>query len=322
MEELPPLGKAISKVVLPTYKIYEPLLLRQAHAIKSTPRESFSYGEHPRQKLDVYTPSNGATGRHGNSILIFLYGGGFVHGDKISPTFPEGLVYANVGHFFAEKLGFKVVIPDYRLISHGAVFPSGGEDLELVIDWVIAHLNHDSSKPLDVYVMGNSAGGIHLSTYLFSPRFSASRQKIRPAGTSTVRLRGVVLLSVPFHFEQADPRRKGALQAYYGSEVSTRSPLGLLKACKEDGSIDGLRGIPIMVLNGSLDPDDEILIPMSDFITECCTSTLVDDLTVGMMEGQNHISPGLSLGTAITGEEAWGQQVIDFITAAGSSPRK
>jgi len=72
-----------------------------------------------------------------------------------------------------------------------------------------------------------------------------------------------------------------------------------------------------MVLNGSLDPQDEILIPRDDFVQECrATDAISPNLTVDMMEGHNHISPVLALGTAIPTEEAWGRQVIDFIHAS------
>jgi len=92
-------------------------------------------------------------------------------------------------------------VVDYRLISHGAVFPSGGEDLKLAIDWVTDHLGHNTTRPLDLYLMGNSAGGVHLSTYLLAAEFSASRDEILSAASKGALLKGAVLLSVPFHFD-------------------------------------------------------------------------------------------------------------------------
>ncbi|OAP58119.1 hypothetical protein AYL99_07209 [Fonsecaea erecta] len=322
MENLSELGKGIAQVLLPTYQLYTPLLLRQAETIQSTPRQTFSYGEHPRQQLDVYTPATTTQSKIGNAVFIFLYGGGLVRGDKINVNFPEGLVYANVGHFFAEHLGVKVVIPDYRLISHDAKFPSGGEDLELVIDWVKEHMGSGTSSPTNVYIMGNSAGGVHLGTYLLASQFRGHRQKLFMGHAPALNLKGVIFLAAPFHFGQAVAERAQVLQAYFGEDVFNRSPLGLLRACKKDGSIGDLNGVPVMVLYGALDPENEILTPKNDFIKEWVeTDAVANNLTVLKMEGHNHISPVLGLGTGILKEEAWGRQVVEFIMAAAASKR-
>ena len=222
-------------------------------------------------------------------------------------------MYANVGHFFAENLGCKVVVPDYRLISHQARFPSGGEDLELVIKWVREQIAPSSKTPLDLYILGNSAGGIHLSTYLLAPQFAASRQDILGKGLSDINLRGVILLAVPFHFDKATADRAETLSAYYGNEVRQRSPLGLLRVCKEDGFIGKLKGVSIVVATGSLDPQNEILLPNDDFVKEW-HDTGIDNMSRLNLEGHNHISPVLSLGTGLDAEERWGKQVIDFIS--------
>ncbi|KIY00103.1 uncharacterized protein Z520_03788 [Fonsecaea multimorphosa CBS 102226] len=319
MEDLPAFGKAIAQVLLPTYQVYTPLLLKQAEKIKSTSRQTFSYGKHPRQQLDLYTPTLTTDSKIGNSVLIFLYGGGFVRGDKINPNFPEGLVYANVGHFFAESLGVRVIIPDYRLTSHDAVFPSGGQDLELVIKWVEEQMRVNISSPTNVYIMGNSAGGVHLATYLLAPEFRALRQKSLTGDTSYLKLKGVIFLSAPFHFDGAVAERAQTLQAYFGNHVRNHSPLGLLRASKEDGSINELKGVPVMVLYGGLDPENEILTPKNDFVKEWIeTDAVANELTVLKMEGHNHISPVLGLGTGISHEEAWGRQVVEFIISAAS----
>ena len=319
MDKLPGFGTGIGQVVLPTYQLYTPLLLAQAETIKSTSRESFTYGKHPRQQLDLYTPRDAAQKQNVNSVFVFLYGGGLVRGDKTNPNTPQGLVYANVGHFFAEKLGCKVVIPDYRLISHDAKFPSGGEDLELVIEWIKEHFERDSAKPLNLYIMGNSAGGIHLSTYLFAPQFTASRQKILGPGAGVVKLKGVVLLAVPFHFDDSVAERAETLLAYYGNDVRQRSPLGLLRASKGDGSINELDDVSVMVLTATLDPKDEILVPKDEFVKEWReVDAIASNLSEIVVDGHNHISPVLSLGTAIPDEEAWGHQVVDFIETTAS----
>lgn len=322
MEKLPAFGKAINQIVQPTFQSYAPLLFKQHDQIKSTSCNTYTYGPHPRQQLDVYTPSTAVRpiSEHSKSVLIFLYGGGFVRGDKSNKDMLNGLVYTNLGHYFAENLGCAVVIVDYRLISHGAAFPSGGEDLSLAIDWVVQHFAAKSTEPLDLYLMGNSAGGVHLATYLLAPDFASSRRRIITDSSGVAKLQAAVLLSVPLHFGQANPDRSEVLSTYFGTTIEEHCPLGLLKAAKQDGSFDELEQVQTLVLTGSLDPEDEVVTPNQDFISEWSDAgTGSSSLTVQIMEGHNHISPVLAVGTGVPAEEAWGRQVVDFLLATSSS---
>lgn len=309
MEHLPAFGTAISEVVMPTFKAYVPLLMANAPAIKSTKRETFTYGPHPRQALDVYTPS---TNPETAPVFVFIYGGGLVQGEKILPMIPGELVHANVGHFLAEKMGCIAVIPDYRLISHGAKFPSGGEDVDLVVRWI----KENFTGKRELFVMGNSAGGIHMSTWLYSPVFTESVTSVT-SEDAPLRLRGVVQLSVPFHFRAAMAERSDVLNTYYGDEIEEHCPLGLLEAIeKSEKKAHPALGINTLVLNGTLDPEDEILEPKRDFVKtyqRILPSDQAKLLTIEMMEGQNHISPPLSLATNKPKEEAWGYQLRDWM---------
>jgi hypothetical protein len=315
MEQLADLGTEISGVLPRTFELYVPLLLKQANAIKSTKRESFSYGKLSRQQLDVYTPSRLTSPE--TRVLIYLYGGGMVRGDKIMSNVPEGVLYANIGHFLAERLGCKVVISDYRLMSHGAKFPSGGEDVALTVQWVKDNLADRTTKPLDLYLMGHSAGGMNVSTYLFAEDFASSRQEILGQTATGLKLRAVVLVGVPFHFEQALPYRKEMLHDYYGDDIAGRSSFGLMKAAKTSGALAAMNEVSFLALTGTLEPRDEIMVPNEDFVKEWPG----DNLTTRSMQGHNHISPVMSLATGIKTEEEWGEQVVDFLNnvPAGSA---
>jgi acetyl esterase/lipase len=312
MDALPAFGTAISANLMQTFKTFVPLLLANGSAIKSTKRETFTYGPNSRQALDVYYPSSPATSK--TPIFTFFYGGGLVRGDKISPMMPDGLVYANLGHFFAETLGAIVVIPDYRLIDHGAVFPSGGEDVELAVRWIKEKFGGTESKPRELFMMGNSAGGIHLSTWLYSAVFAKSTAEVLSADAS-LRLKGVVMLSVPFHFRAAAADRADVLKTYYGDEKEEHCPLGLFESLTKNGADTGALEVPTLVLNGTLDPQDEILDPLHDYLQawKAAPAEAQKLLKAEMMEGQNHISPVLSIGTGKKDEEAWGHQVCDWV---------
>src|SRR5947209_8583278 len=163
MDHLAALGTAIPNVLLPTINTYKSLLSANKDAILSTPRESHSYGSHPRQMLDVYTPTSAAT-EESSPILLFFYGGGLERGDKVLPQ-SNGLIYTNLGYFFSQEFNLLTIIVDYRRMSEGARFPSGGEDVAAAVEWVRSKYGAGNGSR-DVFLMGNSAGGVHVMTFM------------------------------------------------------------------------------------------------------------------------------------------------------------
>lgn len=313
MDRLPAFGKSIQDVVVPTFQTYAPLLQQNASTIRSVKKETFQYGPHERQQLDIYTPPTPAIINGRKPVLMFEYGGGLVNGARTLPIADE-LAHANVGAFFALRFGYTVVIADYRLMSHGAKFPSGGEDIALAIQWLCEHPIGPGTMPIDLFLMGNSAGGIHLTTFLLHQDFAEARTRITTG--SGLRLRGVVLVGVPFDFHQALPSRIETLTAYFGDH-NVNGPLGLLKSARQRGApFDFVQsGVRILALDAELDPEDEVLDPRDRFVREWMEMTDTASrcaLAVDMMKGHNHISPPFALGTGLEREEAWGYQVAGF----------
>lgn len=73
-------------------KIFEPLQAAQntkyGHDI--TANKALKYGPHERNRIDVYSPAAGASGR---PVVLYIHGGGLVGGDNdVSPN-----VYTNIG---------------------------------------------------------------------------------------------------------------------------------------------------------------------------------------------------------------------------------
>jgi len=141
-------GQSIPAVLMPTFGIWTPHLLKNKDAIKAVSPTTSSYGSHPRQELDIYKATSDSAK---TPILVFFHGGGLIRGDKAPPQFPEGLVYANLGVFFATR-GITTIVPNYRLVNspfggHDAVFPSGGEDVSLVLKYL-----EKEFKGRDVYL--------------------------------------------------------------------------------------------------------------------------------------------------------------------------
>ena len=307
-------GTSIMATLEPTFKIYTPLLVKNKDTILSTARTEHTYGPHPRQKLDVYLPSSPAN----SPILIFLYGGGLIFGDKINPMTPHGLVYHNLATFFTQR-GLTVVIPDYRRVNSNfggedAVFPSGGEDTSLTLKWVASNLVKEGEKR-EVVLMGNSAGGVHLSTFLFHENFLEQRKAL-VEGKGGLVLKGAVELAVPMHFNDSPPERGEMLKTYWGSVEAAAKlcPYGLFESLKAKGVSKEEAGVPkVLMLVGEYDPEDEIAKPTRDFVELWKGSWGEDSIEVEGMKGHNHLSPPWALMAGESEGEKWAEGVAKWI---------
>ncbi|KAK2685552.1 hypothetical protein QWA68_015415 [Fusarium oxysporum] len=315
LDQLPAFGTNVTTNIIPTLKAFTPLLTANADIIKTTRTEEFSYGSLERQKLDIYYPiTQSRSATNSTRVLLFVHGSGFVFGGKIITEVGDGIVYRNLGHFFAKNYGFTVVIPNYRLVQHDGVWPSGGEDLALSVQWIKEHLSQkDGYFSIDLSIMGESAGGINLGTYLFSTHFQVSAKSILyPTSASGVHLKAVVFLATPFHLNNAEMSRAEALSAYFGgSDSSKKTPLGLLVEAAK-GYPDGvLTNIKVAIVNGTLDSPHENIAPRDDFLRawEMVDPVGRKQVIVEILEGHNHISPTVALSSADEKAEAWGHTV-------------
>lgn len=312
MEHLPALGTAIVDTIRPTARIYEPLLQARADKILSTTKETFPYGLSPRQVLDVYYPSKETISSP--PILLFFYGGGFIRGGRTLSDIKDGLVHANLGHFFS-TLGYITIIPDYRLVPE-AKFPSGGEDVLAALEWTTGRF---TSKDHNIYLMGFSSGGVHVSTFLLADDFASKRSTfVRHVGG----LRGAIFLSVPFSFYERKEMRTKPLLEYFGPDIHRYSPEELLKAMGQSGSI---WPVPMLVLTCSLDPVADIISPSRAF-SRLCEKLTSNDVSSSMftarrIEGHNHISPIFAVGTGKENEEAWAVGVNEWMRSVAITKR-
>ncbi|KUJ15464.1 alpha/beta-hydrolase [Mollisia scopiformis] len=313
-------GQSIPSILPPTFKIFAPLLSSHASTIKSIPSREVSYGTHPRQKLDIYTPPSSSSSAS-SPILIFLHGGGLVRGDKSSPQMPGNLVYANVGAFFALR-GFTTLVMNYRRVDSSAPgcqvgehaqFPSGGEDVSEALKWVEKEFGGGEEGKRDVFLVGNSAGGVHASTFVLGEKFAEQRKSL-VSGKGGVVLRGLVNVAVPCHFRRAEEGRSEVLKAYYGDtkEVEERCVFGLLEAVMKSGKSREEVGVPAcLAVLGEFDPEDEICEPMEDFVK--LWESWGDGIESLKAEGHNHISPPMALCSGDVKGEKWGEDVVAWI---------
>jgi len=295
MEALKDIPTSLPAAVAPTYKVLLPYLVanKAAFAKQYDRRETHSYGSDPRQELDVYYPHsvNDTT-----PVLLFLYGGGFFMGDKRNAQHPE-LMYANLGGYFCEQ-GFITVVADYRLskgpggTGGNAKYPSGGEDTVGALNWISKNLG----KTRDVFLMGNSAGAVHVMTFLLEPSLLQS---------TDAKVAGAILVSPPAHQRSADPNRGEVNAAYYGSleETDTNSPYGLLLR-------NGPVSVPMLSMVATLD-EAGIIKSWGDFREEYAKQGgKCDEIP---LEGHNHMSPILALNSTESEGTKWGADAAQWM---------
>lgn len=139
-----------------------------------------SYGQEPRQRLDVYAPV-GATGA---PVIVFLYGGSWRSGDKND--------YEFAGAALASR-GFVTAIPDYRLVPQ-VRFPSFIEDCAAAVRWVSDHIGEHGGNPRRIVIAGHSAGAYN------AVMLALAGEYLSAAGVDPSAIRGAIGLAGPYDF--------------------------------------------------------------------------------------------------------------------------
>ena len=106
------------------------------------------YGMHPKQKLDLYLPTQNANKA---PVFLFIHGGGFREGARTH--------YGFIAPPLAKR-GVITVLPSYRLTSQGFHYPSQPKDIRSAITWVYENIERFGGDPNRIFVGGHSAGGI------------------------------------------------------------------------------------------------------------------------------------------------------------------
>ncbi|MGY8706797.1 alpha/beta hydrolase [Bradyrhizobium sp. 18BD] len=197
-------------------EIYAPLIRRADKAGVAVFRD-IDYGADPRQRLDVFVP-DGADERR---VLIFVHGGAFTRGSKST----NGDFYDNVAYWFARQ-GFVAVNVEYRL-APAAMFPAGSEDVGRAVDWVTRNIAAHGGDPADLVLLGHSAGGCHVASYLLDPQaWDGPRAGVTAAILVSARLRLECLPSNP---------NAANVAAYCGSDPAVLercSPINHVEHCR------------------------------------------------------------------------------------------
>lgn len=140
-----------------------------------------AFGEHPRQRLDVFVP----TAANGNApVLVFFYGGSWNSGAKSDYAFAAQALAAQ---------GFVTVIPDYRLYPE-VRFPDFLDDAAAAVAWVRDNIAAYGGDPQRIVLAGHSAGAYNAVMLGLDPSY------LRRAGVDPRAIRAVAGLSGPYDF--------------------------------------------------------------------------------------------------------------------------
>jgi acetyl esterase/lipase len=220
----------IGRVIDPakTAALFAPLQAKEPYEGVKVERE-IKYGPADRHLLDVFTPETASSRR---PVLIFIHGGAFVGGNKrTNPTSP---FYDNV-MLWAVHNGFVGVNATYRLAPQSP-YPAGAEDIAAIVALVADKIADRGGNPARIYLMGHSAGAVHVANYVSHPEF----YKVKDGG-----LAGAVMVSGIYDLN-ASPLGDPEI-AYFGSDPSRYA---------ERSSLQGLLAtkIPLMIAAAELDP--------------------------------------------------------------------
>jgi acetyl esterase/lipase len=207
--------------------------------------DGLTYGNSPRQKLDVYVPKAAPpakplatptaanvpkiNGSHGRPIVVFFYGGSWQSGSRDS--------YLFVGAALASR-GFVAVVPDYRTWPETA-FPGFVDDAATAVRWARDHAAEFGGDPSRIFLMGHSAGAHIVMLLATDDRYLAAQQM------SKRDLSGVIGLAGPYDFL---PLKDATLEAIFPPALRAASqpinfvegdePPIFLAAGKRDTTVD------------------------------------------------------------------------------------
>ena len=264
-----------------TAQLYAPLQQKEPYPGVRIERD-VKYGPADRNLLDIFVPEAAAPKR---PVLIFVHGGAFTAGNKRSGDSP---FYDNI-MLWAAKNGFVGVNTTYRLAPQSP-WPAAAEDLASVVQWVADNIAARGGDPARVYLMGHSAGAVHVASYMSHPEL----HKVKGGG-----LAGAILVSGIYDLTAGaagEPEK-----AYFGTEASLYA---------ERSSLQGLQAmrLPLMIASAELDPPP--FHRQFELLKDAACKAARGCLRAVMLPQHSHMSEVYAINTADT---RLTDQILDFV---------
>ncbi|MFC3226841.1 alpha/beta hydrolase [Marinibaculum pumilum] len=284
--EVAALGPAIEPVA--TARIYAPIHVMQPPPPAKVARD-IAYGDDPRQVLDLFAPEGGGTAP--KPVLVFVHGGAFVRGNKTAPGSP---FYDNVMNWAVATNMIGVNIT-YRLAPDHP-WPAGAEDVAAALAWVRDNVAAHGGDPARIFLMGHSAGAVHVASYAAQPQFH-----VAPGGG----LAGAILVSGVYDLAGVPARPPMSL--YFGDDPARFAERGAL-----DGLVAG--AVPVMVVDAELEPP--VFHRQADRLEQalCAAGRCPARLH---MTGHNHMSEIYAIGT---GDTLFTDAIRTFVAGSRQKP--
>jgi acetyl esterase/lipase len=264
-----------------TARLYAPFQPKEPYFGVRIERD-LRYGPADRNLLDIFMPQALTSGR---PVLMFVHGGTFVHGNKRMPNSP---FYDNV-MLWAVKNGFIGVNITYRLAPQFP-WPAGAEDVASAVQFVSKEITERGGDPSRIFLMGHSAGAVHVASYVSHPEF----YKVKNGG-----VKGAIMVSALYDLT-ANPLTEPE-QAYFGDDASRytgQSALpGLLKA-----------NIPLMAVSSELDLPG--FVKQLDLFKEAACKRPSGCARALILPQHSHMSEVYSINTADT---RLTDAILDFV---------
>jgi acetyl esterase/lipase len=277
----------IGRVVDPpaTAPLYAPLQQQEPYQGLRIERD-VKYGPADRNLLDVFTPEAGSSFR---PVLIYVHGGGFVAGNK----HPSGSPFYDNVMLWAVKNGFVGVNVTYRLAPQEP-WPAGAEDLAAAVQWVSQNITERGGDPVRIFLMGHSAGAVHVASYVSHPEF----YKVKGGG-----LAGAIMLSGIYDLT-ATPAGNPEI-AYFGADPARYA---------ERSSLQGLlrSNTPLMIAAAELDPPN--FVRQFELLRDAACKRPSGCITAGLLPQHSHMSEVYSINTDDTGLTS---EIFTFAEQAG-----
>jgi acetyl esterase/lipase len=264
-----------------TAKLYAPLQQTEPYFGVRIERD-VKYGPADRNLLDVFMPQATTSGR---PVLIFVHGGAFVRGNKRMPDSP---FYDNV-MLWAVKNGFIGVNMTYRLAPQFP-WPAGAEDVAAAVEWVSKEITERGGDPSRIYLMGHSAGAIHVASYVSHPEF----YKVKNGG-----LKGAIMVSGIYDLTAG--QRNEPERSYFGNDPSRYA---------SESSLPGLlkTDIPLMAVSAELDPP--VFVGQLQQLKEATCRRPTGCARTLMLPQHSHMSEVYSINT---GDTRLTDQILEFV---------
>ncbi len=272
--------RAIGPVIDPpkTAAIFAPMQEKEPYRAVHATRD-IAYGADPRQALDVFVPEGASRLR---PVLMFVHGGGFVAGNKHAPGSP---FYDNV-MLAATRGGVVGVNLTYRL-APAHPWPAGAEDVGAAVRWVHDNIARYGGDPRRVYLMGHSAGAVHVASYLAHPQFQQGGPGVA----------GAILVSGIYAFGETPP------------EPAERAYFGAMAGSADVSSWPGLLATPVPLLVAYAELDPPRFVSQARLLNDAlCERKRCPRLVY--LPGHSHMSEMYAVNTRDTSLSA---PVLDFV---------